>query len=315
MLKRRENVLFCNVTDEWFEGLLNQKRSTRLKYKQIITNHIKPAFGARYVNEIDEAAINTFLAEKLEVLSASYVKIIQVIFISIMEYAADSGYCDPLRHTIRRISVPRKDIKVLSNEEIAKLECGIESDPSLTSLGISIALYTGMRLSEICALKWSEVDIDECVIHVRHTVVRVENKDPDPPHNTCLMLDSPKTPTSSRDIPITSKLLPVLSHAKEKAASVFVISEKTNFVPPRTFEYHFREKLREYGVKDVNFHCLRHTFATRCIELNVDVKSLSEILGHADVSITLRTYVHSSFDFKREQLEKLSQSKTPVKNL
>ena len=121
---------------------------------------------------------------------------------------------------------------------------------------------------------------------------------------TTLIIDSPKTQSSIRDIPIPSKILPLMSELKKTSVSPYVISDKAMFVSPRTYEYRYHSFLDSCNVKQTNYHILRHTFATRCIEAGVDVKTLSEVLGHSNVSITLNTYVHSSLEMKRLQMEK-----------
>ena len=139
---------------------------------------------------------------------------------------------------------------------------------------------------------------------MRHTVARVKSEDSS--NTTHLIIDTPKTKASIRDIPISSALLPILIKMKEKSISPYVISDTNSFVSPRTYEYRYHRILDKCNIQSVNYHTLRHTFATRCIEAGVDVKSLSEMLGHANVGITLNTYVHSSMEMKRSQLEKLS---------
>ena len=198
---------------------------------------------------------------------------------------------------------------IVVTEEMNTLNCQYKQkktyNPTNTDLGIMLALYTGMRLGEICALKWEDIDLEHKIIHVRHTISRIKNQDPSVDAKTVLILDTPKTKTSRRDIPISSKLFRFLDMAHRNECN-YVISGDTNFMSPRTFEYRFQKKLDCCGVPRINFHGLRHTFATRCIERGVDIKSLSEILGHANVGITLNTYVHSSMDQKRKQIEKLS---------
>jgi integrase len=119
-------------------------------------------------------------------------------------------------------------------------------------------------------------------------------------------MGTPKTKSSTRDIPITTKIYNILIEVYQNSNSEFVISSSQSFVSPRSYEYRFKKKIRQLGIADVNYHALRHTFATRCIEKGIDVKTLSEILGHSNVGITLNTYVHSSMALKREQLEKLN---------
>lgn len=119
------------------------------------------------------------------------------------------------------------------------------------------------------------------------------------------MFDTPKTKASKRDIPISSALLPVLLKLKDLSGKGFLLTGTGEFIKPRTFEYRYHKILNDCGIAAVNYHTLRHTFATRCVEAGVDVKSLSEMLGHGNVSVTLNTYVHSSLEMKRSQLEKL----------
>lgn len=305
-----------NVINEWLlNNFLYQKKATILKYKVIVKNHILPALGKYDINDLDETIINSFLVKKISDgrldhkggLSSSYVKTMGIVLNSIINYAVAQGYCAPLKTKIAKPVIAKKEITVLDLKMQLRLEHQLEFDDSLTALGIFIALNTGMRIGEICGLKWADIDLDNRVIRIRHTVARVESASMSfDSSKTCLILDKPKTKTSIRDIPITSKLLLVLEKAIKSRVSEFVVSEKSNFVSPRTFEYRYHKVLEQYGVPRMNFHCLRHTFATRCIELSVDVKTLSEILGHANVGITLNTYVHSSIDLKRSQIEKLS---------
>ena len=140
---------------------------------------------------------------------------------------------------------------------------------------------------------------------MRHTLSRVLCEE-DGKRRTVLIIDQPKTQSSLRKIPINSDLLRILNEMYPKAESRYVVSNQVSFVSPRTYEYRYRKILQESGIHHINYHALRHTFATRCIEVGVDIKSLSEILGHSNVSITLNTYVHSSMDLKRSQLEKLT---------
>ena len=188
-----------------------------------------------------------------------------------------------------------------------KLENYLLQDIDETKLGVYMSLYTGMRIGEICALSWEDVDLQNRVIYVRHTVVRIRTEE-DGKVITKQIIDRPKTNASLRCIPICSSLLNVLGSYAEHSRSEYVVSNNPQFVLPRTYEYRYSRLLKLSNIPHINYHALRHTFATRCIESGVDVKSLSEILGHANVSITLNTYVHSSIELKREQLEKLAVS-------
>lgn len=155
-------------------------------------------------------------------------------------------------------------------------------------------------------MTWNDIDISNRIIHIRHTISRVRDGKNNTSSSTVLVVETPKTQSSARDIPISSILLPHLIKMESTAPSRYILSDCNTFLSPRTLEYRFKKLINNSGIDSINFHALRHTFATRCIEAGVDIKSLSEILGHANVGITLNTYVHSSMDLKRQQIEKLA---------
>lgn len=150
------------------------------------------------------------------------------------------------------------------------------------------------------------MDLENNILHIRHTVARVQNKEKGD-FSTVWILDTPKTESSRRDIPIVSYLRPYLIQGKEKALSEFVVSTKETFLSPRTYEFRYKKVLEKCEISPINYHALRHTFATRCAEAQIDAKTISELLGHASVGITLNTYVHSCMSLKRKQLEKLAE--------
>lgn len=306
---------FAETAEEWMDyNFPNLKKSTRLKYQEMLERHIIPEIGGLHIDYLDENMIHAFLAKKLNFgrlkdgsgLSSSYVKTMGIIVSSVVQYAVSKDYCTPLKMKIKKPESEPREIQIMDLETQKHLEKCLEYDNSLTALGIKIALNTGMRIGEICALKWEDIDMEHLVIHVRHTIARIESTDIGSEKKTCLIVDKPKTKTSVRDIPITMNLYASLSNSIVKSQNFFVVSGTENFISPRTFEYRYHRTLKKYSIQQINFHGLRHTFATRCVEFNVDIKSLSEILGHANVNITLNTYVHSSLETKRNQLEKLA---------
>ncbi len=311
----KKKVYFSVVLKEWMRiNTLKQKAATKLKYEYLIETHISPELGGYHVGDLNEMIINEFLnmkmtngrIDKTGGLSGNYVKTMLIIIQSALDFAVEQEWCQKLKTQIVKPTVDQKSITILNPTELQKLEDGLSEDHSLESLGIMISLYTGLRIGEICALRWCDVDLENRILHIRHTIARIKNPDPQACAKTCLVLDKPKTHSSLRDIPITSKLFILLSSAQASACSEFVISDQKSFLSPRTYEYRFHKKLENLNVFQINYHALRHTFATKCIEKGVDVKSLSEILGHSNVSITLNTYVHSSMELKRAQLEKIN---------
>lgn len=308
-------LLLSTVLKYWLDSIRPQiKASTQWKYQFLIDTHINPELGDVPVSELSAILINKYLNNKLLQgkingnggLSTSYVTSIMLIIRSAIQFAANEKYCSPLNVSIVRPVKNSKRCSVLKREEQLKLENNLLKELTPTGLGVLLSLNTGLRIGEICALQWSDINLDENVLYVRHTVSRVANIGREEETKTKWILDVPKTKTSEREIPIPSKMQELLVKMKTKSVSDFVISEKKGFLNPRTYDYRFHKLLRKYNIKDINYHTLRHSFATRCIEVGVDVKSLSEILGHANVGITLNIYVHSSLELKRIQLEKLN---------
>lgn len=302
--------LFAYAVEQWF--LTNRqsfKKSTAHKYEYLIEKHILPVLGTTRLNNITTIMLNEFADRKLEYgsldgnkgLSKSYVRSIMLIIDSVMKFAAQKGWC-PLLSSVYKPNPEKNELIILNSSEQSHLEKSLILNLSNTAIGILITLQTGLRIGEICALTWDDIDFKNCILHVRSTVSRVKNTQG---KGTMLIIDTPKTEASIRAIPFKTTFRDLLLNIKAKAVSNYVISDKVDFISPRTFEYRYHKIMERLDLPDLNYHALRHTFATRCIEYGVDIKSLSEILGHSNVSITLNTYVHSSMDLKRTQMEKL----------
>lgn len=305
---------FQEVLDRWLENRqVCHKKATLAKYQDLIDTHIAPALGRYPVTQLTPTVINGFLARKLDSgrtdgtggLSPAYVRSMVLIITSALRLASAENLCPPLQSPIPRPAIPRGELTILTRTQQTQLEGYLLETQSLTAVGVLISLYAGLRIGEVCALTWDDVDLEDHVIHVRHTVARVKSGQAGKKGGTKLVIDAPKTKASMREIPISSLLQPVLEAARDRASSGYVVSGSHTFVSPRTYTYRYHCLMKSAGVPRLNYHALRHTLATRCVEAGVDVKSLSEILGHANVSVTLNTYVHSSMEMKRSQLEKL----------
>lgn len=291
----------------------NHKMATEAKYDYLAQKHILPELGGIKISDITNEQINEFvngkaLSGRLDGdggLSSSYIRTIMVIVKSVIKYAADKNLCPPFNIKSTRSPVDKKNIAILSAKEQQLLERSLLCDMDITKLGIYISLNTGLRIGEICSLSWDDIDLEERILHVRSTIARVNVFNESKKQST-LIIDRPKTKASYRDIPISSKLYPALKKMRKKATSSFVVSNGNSFTSPRTYDYRYHKVLGDCNINAINYHALRHTFATRCIESGMDVKTLSEILGHINVSTTLNTYVHSSMELKRMQIEKLS---------
>lgn len=293
---------------------IKHKGATETKYDYLIENHILPCLGNVKISAFSTFLLNDFMFNKLQAgridnkggLSPAYVKNIMFIITSVIKFAMNEQLCQPMNLHLFKPDSDKKELAILSVIEQQKLESYLKTHLTYTALGILISLHMGLRIGEVCALTWDDVDFENEIIHIRSTVARVKNTQNVGEYKTHLIIDKPKTKSSLRDIPIPSSLLPLLLKMRKKACSRYVISDKETFTSPRTFEYRYHKLLDICDIESINYHALRHTFATRCVEVGVDVKTLSEILGHADVSITLNTYVHPSIELKRKQMEKLS---------
>lgn len=303
---------FGDALNLWLEhNRVRCKGSTMRKYEFLIETHILPKLGAVKLRDLSATMINRFLTEKLTGgrlkgdggLAPSYVRTITQVITGAVKYAVSEEMCPPLKTTVFRPQEAKRDLTILGADDLLRLEDALITRRDRTAIGILLSLYTGLRIGEVCALRWEDIELDIHVLHVRRTVSRVSDRSG--AGGSVLTIDAPKTKASVRDIPISSFLSGILRPARPDDPKCYVASGKAKFLSPRTFEYRYHSLLRECGVKRINYHALRHTFATRCIEAGIDVKSLSEILGHSDVRITLGTYVHSSMELKRTQMEKL----------
>ncbi len=311
--KQQQPILIKEVITQWLNSSKSiHKGATEVRYEYLIEKHIIPELGDVPLSSVTSSLLTNFMNRKLEhgslnskgTLSPSYVRSIMSVVVSVLQYAVNEGMCQPLNINLQKPCIDKRDLEVLSAFDQNRLESALIHNIDETKLGILISLNTGLRIGEVCALSWDDIDFERQIFHIRSTVARVKSMDSGV--NSKLIIDKPKTKSSLRDIPIPSKLLTILVSMKKQSKGKYVVSAENSFVSPRTYEYRYHKILDEYNIPSVNYHTLRHTFATRCIEVGVDVKTLSEILGHANVSITLNTYVHSSMELKRQQLEKLS---------
>ena len=288
---------------EWL--LVNQSRlkpSTCQRYQGFLKNHLEGSLGAMEVLYVTTVTIHQFSMERLSSgLAPQMVNAILTMLHSILKYG-HRQYQLPMPEIIY-LSVEKREMRVLSQEEQKKLVAYLMQELDVCKLGILVALYTGLRVGELCALKWE--DIGKESITVRRTMQRLKSENAD---GTELHVGSPKTKTSLRTIPIPSFLQKQIEpfRSPELAESYFLATTAGEVIEPRTMQYRFHRCLKEAGIEKANFHALRHTFATRCVEAGFEIKSLSEILGHANVQTTLNKYVHSSFDLKRANMELLS---------
>ncbi|MBR1432372.1 site-specific integrase [Ruminococcus sp.] len=286
------------LVDEYLNNIsFRLKESSLANYCMKIKKHILPCFGGSNCNLVKPTNIQDFIEQKLKSgLSPRYVADIIILLKSVFRYG---NRVYGLKNPADGIVMPKRakpEITILNSAEQARLLASINGIPDLTSIGITLALYTGIRIGELCALQWKDIDLDNRIINVKKTIQRIQSDDST--KKTKVVISEPKSQSSVRIIPVPDCLMDMLEKFKENE-NVYILSGTSKFVEPRTLQYRFAKILKKANLPSVHFHSLRHAFATNCIALGFDVKTLSEILGHSSVDITLNRYVHSSLDRKK----------------
>lgn len=284
---------------EWlYAAKLKIKETSYYNYKMKADKHILPFFGDIQYRNLTSSLIHEFISVKINSgLSPKYVSDIIIIFKTMSKYISRvHGYSDPLANVILPKTV-RKESKLLNECEQKRLISSLYDSKDRTGLGVVICYYTGLRIGELCGLQWSDIDFEKNILTVNRTVQRIPSESSG--KATKLYIGSPKSISSKRTIPLPKFLVDHLKVFKGEESS-FILSGTSKVVEPRTMQYRFKSILKKLQLPLVNFHCLRHMFATNCVKVGFDVKTLSEILGHASVETTLNRYVHSSLERKVE---------------
>ena len=305
IVNKNDKLKFNILVEEWLENKkISIKESTYCNYVYSINKYILPRFKNLEIKELQNYNFNDFAIELMEELSTKTVRDILCILKSILCYANEEYDCNIKISKIKSPKLVQGNVTILSNREKGRLENYCIRLNTLKSLGILICLNTGIRIGELCALKWKNIDLDKKILYVNHTLQRVYDKKQ---KKTKIIIDMPKTAKSIRQIPISNKLYEILKKIKNKYNddSFFLTGISEKFIEPRNYQKYFKNVLRKCRIKSYKFHTLRHTFASNCIEVGMDVKSLSEMLGHSSVEITLNKYVHSNYKLQKKYLEKL----------
>lgn len=297
------------ITEEWKEEKKKYvKKSTYAAYQLLIQNHIKPYFGDLY--EVNEEKVQQFVFDKLDAgLSEKTIRDIIIVLKMILKFGIKNGYLEYVQIDAKFPSKQeKKDLDVLSKADQKKFMEHLRNNFTFKNLGIFICLSTGMRIGEICGLRWCDVDTVEGVIKVRHTLQRIyiiEGKT----RHTELLLDTPKTANSVRDIPMSSELLKMLkSLNKVVNENYYVIANDIKPIEPRTYRNYYKKLCKQLDIPELKFHGLRHSFATRCIESKADYKTVSVLLGHSNISTTLNLYVHPNKEQKKKTIDNMLRS-------
>lgn len=307
-------VLFSFISKDWLKATEQQhKESTQIKYHNLLKTYILPEFGDLLVQQITAEKIVHFCNELLSTggkkgngLSTKTVSDILCLLKHLLKYCQTKGIIDSC-HDINTIHVKKNSVKqmrVLSYEEQKKICDYITTYPTQYNLGILLCLFTGIRIGELCALRWEDISLSEKTIFIHQTMQRIQTQNTVP--KTKIIITTPKSLCSIRVIPLPENIVSIISSSATERKGFFLSNSEIKYIEPRVMQNHFRKMLKTLEIKPTNFHVTRHTFATRCIELEFDLKSLSVILGHSNVNITMNRYVHPSMDFKRKNMQRLS---------
>lgn len=294
--------------DEWL--LLKRskiKGSTYVKYHTIIENHIKPKLGT-----FPAASLTSIIAEQFgyelmhtKKLSAKTVKDILTVLHSVLVYTEKQN---PILKRVEIVypKAEKKEMRVLTREEQERFITYLLNDTDCCKFGTLFTLLTGLRIGEVCALRWGDISLKEGIVYVKQSMQRIKSLDGTKNAKTQIVISEPKSLSSVRAIPLSPFALEMCRKFSGNENAYILTGKVEWFIEPRVMQYKMERYAEECGLPGVHFHTLRHSFATRCVEVGFEIKSLSEVLGHSSPQITLERYVHSSLELKRENMLKLA---------
>ena len=284
------------------------KQSTMAAYVLILENHVLPYFGDG--DSLHEQAVQTFVLQKLESgLSVKTIKDILIVLKMVMKFGVKNEWMTYYEWDIKYPTTStNKELEVLSVANHKKILNYIQSHFTFTGLGIYISLSTGLRIGEICALKWSDINVTDGTITVCRTIERIYIIEGEKKH-TELIISTPKTKNSCREIPMSKELLAMIKPLKKVVNEDFyVLTNDERPTEPRTYRNYYNGLMVKLDIPKLKYHGLRHSFATRCIEAGCDYKTVSVLLGHSNISTTLNLYVHPNMEQKKRCITKMFKS-------
>lgn len=286
---------------------------TPATYSYLIEKHLIHDLGDYRLSELDSDMLNSYLKEKLSDgrldnaggLSPTTVSELRTILNSAMKYAKCNHYCINNVDNLMRISCHQPEICIFTQDEMNTMVQYLIQNPTPYNSGVLLALVSGIRIGELCALTWDDLDLDEGVLRITKSLGRLPNPNADADgHKTHLVIAAPKTRNSIRSIPLPAEIADLL-RKQQQSSDYFLLTGRKKCMEPSCCSKRFRSLLKKLGIPARNFHTLRHTFATACIRDGADPKTLSMILGHASVNITMLMYVHPSLEDKRRVMEQV----------
>lgn len=305
LFKKAKIKSYSDVLYEWLESKKSDiKNSTYSKYLTTIETYIISLLGNINFKKIKNEDIRLFFEnDRISILSDSLKSNLFIILKASIDYGVKKKYRKKLIVEKIQFKKNKNEITYFTKKEEELLVDYLTNNMNLRNLSILLGLFSGIRVGEICGLRWSDLDFINNTLSVNRTAQRIKNLDDESSSKTKLVVDKPKTESSIRVIPLPEILVLILRKYKQEN-DCYVFTNNT-IIPkdPRAVEKYFASVLKRVGIKELNFHSLRHTFATRLREQNVDIKVISELLGHSDWKITQSIYVHASLDYKRDSVD------------
>lgn len=305
-----KNMLFGEIVNNWFGIVkINLKPSSINKYQNLIENHVLPELGHYKLKDLNSDTLHGFLEKQGSTgnkknggsLSISTLQTLLYILNSSIKYAASNNMIALFSVHLLGGGKSAAPISCLSEKDESALDTYLSAHLSCRNMGIMLSLYCGLRIGEVCGLQWADIDFEHKLVSIKRTVQRIRVASGQ--RKTKLWVGTPKSKSSIRTIPIPDFLMSALyALSAQSCSDAYVLTQTDEPLDPRTLQYYFNKVTISCGIGKINYHILRHTFATNCVALGFDIKTLSEILGHSNVSITLNKYVHPSIQQKTIQM-------------
>ncbi len=309
---------FQALADLWLADIrMSVRESTYTRYYRIVEKYLSPRFGSQALIRIDPNYLKDLPEELMAKggthggpLAAKTTTDILCVLKSIFRYGSKKGYPVPGTDLLRYPPKHPHAAAIVSEEHRVRLEQCVLKHGDLTGLGILFTLFTGLRIGELCGLRWEDISFAESTVCVSRTVERIADLNAFTGKKTKVILSAPKTESSSRIIPIPDFLIQILQRHR-CSPGCYLLTGSEKYTEPHQYYVRYRKYLLKNDIECYSFHALRHTFATRCVEAGFDPKTLSEILGHANISTTMSIYVHPTLRQKRQQMERLTPGYLP----
>ncbi len=309
--KNRNLMKFSELSAQWLLSISHGlKESTLAHYKYTLNRYILPVFGGCKVKALNAQQLEQGILQVIAPADGSHLPLgasssreCLTMLRRICKYAAHLHLMRPVEIFVKLPPMEQNHTKPFTVQEQEAVQAFVLQHISARTVGLLLQMQLGLRIGEVCGLQWGDFDLEAGTLTAHRTVSRIYCG----VGRTKVVVQTPKTKSSSREIPIPRKLVTLLRRLQKGASpdTWFLSGNSDKPVEPRCYRKSIRSYLRRASVRRVHPHALRHTFATTCLQTGCDIKTLSEIMGHTDANITLKRYVHSDMKRKRCEMERI----------